>query len=181
MVLLLFLKLTALLVCIITLFFLFFWLWSVITLFRTRVPFAKTPKKNIEIILQRLNLPKDSVFYDLGCGDGRALFVGEKYGLRPIGYELSLYPYLKCKIKKFFKGSNIVVRRKDFFKEDLSEAKVVYIFLVGGVLGKLSKKLSKELKPGTIVVSYGFGLPGWQGVDILNTSPSKIYIYNVSL
>jgi len=152
--------------------------WTLYALFKTKVPFAKTPRENIAKIFNEISLPKNSLIYDLGCGDGRFLFAAEKLGYRAIGYELSLYPYLKCLLKKFFKKSSIKIFNKNFLKADLTNADAVFIFLVAGIMARVGDKLKKNLKPNTPVISYGFSLSGWRLVKTVNTASSKIYFYN---
>ncbi len=151
--------------------------WTLYALIKTKVPFAKTPEKNITRIFSEINLPKNSLIYDLGCGDGRFLLRAEKLGYRAIGYELSLYPYLKCSLNKILKKSSIKIINKNFYQADLTNADAVFLFLVAGVMEKIGKKLKNDLKPGTPVISYGFTLPGWQILKILDTNPSKTYLY----
>jgi SAM-dependent methyltransferase len=156
---------------------LFFLLGSLYAIVRTKVPWAKTPRRNFAEIFLNINIPKNSLIYDLGCGDGGFLFFAEKMGHRAIGYELSVYPFLKCLLKKLFSKSAIKIKRKNFFKENLKDADLVFVFLVEKVMKKLGDKLMEDLKPGTIVISYGFKIPGWEIEKILNTIPSKTYFY----
>lgn len=144
---------------------------------KTKVPWARIPETNLENILASLKLPQGALVYDLGCGDGRFLFLAEKYGLKAIGYELAYYPYLKALISKFIKGSKVMIENKDFFKADLSEAKAVFIFLTASVMEKIGTKLKQNLKAGTTVISYGFLIPDWPILKTLETKPSRTYIY----
>jgi SAM-dependent methyltransferase len=152
---------------------------SIYTNLTTGVPWAKIPKENIFKIFEEIKLSKNSLVYDLGCGDGRVILAAEKFGFRARGFELSLYPYLKAKFEILIGQSRAEVVRKNFFKENLSQADAVFIFLTGKALLKLSQKLKHELKPGATVISYGFALPGWQAVRVINTRPSLTYIYKI--
>jgi SAM-dependent methyltransferase len=143
----------------------------------TRVPWARIPMANLEQIFVAINLPAGSIVYDLGCGDGRFLFLAEKKGFRAIGYELSFYPYLKAVFARLIRGSKVEIKYQDFFKQDLSHADAVFIFLTASVMDKIGRKLKKELRLGTRVVSYGFIIPGWPTPQILSTAPSKTYVY----
>lgn len=156
---------------------LFFLLGSLHTILKTKVPWAKTPRSNFTEIFLNINIPKKSLIYDLGCGDGGFLFFAEKNGYKAIGYELSVYPFLKCLIKKIFSRSAIKIKRKNFFKENLKDADLIFVFLVDKVMEKLGNKLLEDLKPGTTVISYGFKIPGWEIEKTLNTVPSKTYFY----
>ncbi|MDD5032072.1 MAG: hypothetical protein PHR36_03440 [Patescibacteria group bacterium] len=163
-----------------SLIFLFFSLQAIITILRTKVPFARTPDENIEKILAELkkqNIPANSLIYDLGCGDGRILFTAERHGYRAIGYELSLFQYLKGLIKKKLKRSKVEIIRKNFMEENLGDADVIFTFLVGKVMPQIGEKLRSNLKRDATVISYGFTIPDWPINKILNTKPSLTYIY----
>jgi len=171
-------------IIIFSLIVLFFCLQAIITIIRIKVPFARTPDKNIEQIFtelkkksRELGILSGSLLYDLGCGDGRILFEAEKRGYKSIGYELSLYQYLRGLTRKRLSGSKVKIIRKDFMRQDLSDADVIFTFLVGKVMLRLGEKLKNNLKKGAIVISYGFKIPGWQINKILETKPSLTYIY----
>ncbi|MFA6393457.1 MAG: hypothetical protein WCW25_01090 [Patescibacteria group bacterium] len=151
--------------------------WTFFTIFFTRVPFAPTPKKNFKQIFNELDLRPGAEIYDLGCGDGSFLFEAERLGFRASGFELSPYPYFLSLLKKFRLKSRVKISRKNFFKEDISRADAVFVFLIASIMTKVGEKLKKDLKPGTPVISYGFQIPGWSTVEILDTKPSKTFIY----
>ncbi|QQG52440.1 MAG: hypothetical protein HY931_03930 [Candidatus Falkowbacteria bacterium] len=155
----------------------FFGLNMVYINLKTLVPWVKTPLKNIPIILDTINLPAGSLVYDLGCGDGRFLFMAEKRGLKAVGYELALYPYLKAQFNKFLQTSRVKIKRQDFLKQNLNGADAIFIFLNALVMEKIGLKLRKNLKPGITVVSYGIPIPGWEPLKTLETKPSLTYIY----
>lgn len=167
-------------IIVFSLIFLFFSLQAIITIIRTKVPFARTPDLNIEKILAELkkrNIPPGSLLYDLGCGDGEVIFRAEKYGYKSIGYELSLYQYLRGLMKKKLNRSKVKIIRKDFMDEDIGKADIIFIFLVGKVMPLVGEKLKNNLKKGTIVISYGFAITNWKIDKILKTKPSLTYIY----
>lgn len=157
--------------------FLFFAAYSIYTNLTTGVPWAKVPRANVYRIFKELGLPADSLVYDLGAGDGRVLFAAESFGWRAVGFELSLYPYVKACLKKIFCRSRIVIKRRDFFKENLSQADAVFIFLAGKTIARVGEKLKLELKKGALIISYGFALPGRQIEKIISTKPSLTYVY----
>lgn len=144
---------------------------------KTLVPWVKTPLKNLQIVLDEINLPAGSLIYDLGCGDGRFLFMAEKRGLKAVGYELALYPYLKAQFNKFLQASRVKIKRRDFLRQDLNAADAIFVFLNALVMEKIGLKLKKNLKPGIVVVSYGIPIPAWKPIKILTTKPSLTYIY----
>ena len=159
--------------------FLFFAAHSIYTNLTTGVPWAKVPRANVAKIFKEFGLPAGSLIYDLGAGDGRVLFAAEKFGYRAMGFELSLYPYVEVWLRKLLFRSRIVIKRRDFFKENLSQADAVFIFLVGKIIARVGEKLKPELKKGALIISYGFTLPGRQIEKIISTKPSLTYVYKV--
>lgn len=155
----------------------FFGLNMIYVNFQTLVPWVKTPAKNLAVVLDELNLPAGSLIYDLGCGDGRFLFMADKRGLRAVGYELALYPYLKAQANKFFQASKVEIRHQDFLRQDLSAADAIFVFLNALVMKKIALKLKKSLKPKVTVISYGVKIPDWMPIKVLATQPSPTYIY----
>jgi SAM-dependent methyltransferase len=153
-------------------------------LFLTRVPYAPTPKKMIEKIIKELNIKPGQLVYDLGCGDGRFLFAAEAKGAKAVGFEISPIVYLKARLTKLLKRSKVKINYKNFYSVDLSDADVVFCFLVDTVIPKVAKKLKKELKPGTKVVSYGFAFPNWEPTKVIipaleDRTSSKVFIYEI--
>lgn len=144
---------------------------------KTKVPWVKTPADNLAMILDEIKLPAGSLVYDLGCGDGRFLFSAEQRGFRAIGYELSFYPYLRGLIIKYLSGSSVRIINRDYFSQDISDAKAVYVFLVDKVMAKIAAKLDSNLQPGTLVISHGFKIPDWPLEKTLATKPSPTYVY----
>ena len=48
--------------------------------------------------------------------------------------------------------------RKNFYEVDISQASVVFVYLVPKALDRLLPKFKKELKKGTRIVSYRYGM-----------------------
>ena len=145
--------------------------------------YVATPQEVVEKMLEMAQVTKGDLIYDLGCGDGRVLRQARKrYGVRAIGYELNLLAYLKAQVLSLAQ-EGIKIRRRDFFAADLSEADVIFCYLFTDVMGDLATKLESNLKPGTVVVSCNFALPGFNAERILRPGSSlhndPIYIYLV--
>ncbi|OGY43977.1 MAG: hypothetical protein A2731_02510 [Candidatus Buchananbacteria bacterium RIFCSPHIGHO2_01_FULL_39_8] len=155
---------------------------SVIALFFTRVPFVPTPKRNVEIIIDQLDLKPGQVFYDLGCGDGRFLLEAEKRGAKAIGFEISPWAYFRGRINLFLHRSKAQILYQNFYHHDTSGANAIFCFLMDNVMLKVEKKLKTELKPGAKIACYGFKLPTWPPTKIIDLKPkdkrsSNIYLY----
>ncbi|MGD1968954.1 MAG: class I SAM-dependent methyltransferase [Desulfobacterales bacterium] len=145
--------------------------------------YVSTSRAKIAAFIDAVPMKADQMLVDIGCGDGRVLRKAQKrYGVRTVGYEVNPLAYLKARL--FSIGSNrITIRRQNFWEADLSEADVVFCYLYPDVMKKLATKLVDGLKPGAIVVSSNFSLPGWSPGKILRLESSlhndPIYIYHL--
>ncbi|HRH23756.1 MAG TPA: hypothetical protein PK295_03950 [Candidatus Magasanikbacteria bacterium] len=119
--------------------------------------------------------------YDLGCGDARTLAHAlEKGAHSAVGYEVSLIPYILGHKYKRIYGKKLKILFRDFWKNDLSEATVVFIFLSYKAHARLGKKFMNELKPGTRVAAYVWPIEGWTPVVVDKPKDDlSIYIYQV--
>ena len=134
-------------IALLPLFYLFYLIY-VYTI--TDVPYVRTPKKYLPVITKALNIDSKSVILDLGCGKGDFLFMAEKLKPRTlIGYDLSIFHIIIARLKAKLKGSQVKYYYKNFFDVNLSQADIIYIYLVSSVIKKLWPKIKKECRPGT--------------------------------
>lgn len=155
---------------------------SALTIFIVWVPFVPTPQKNVKIIIDQLDLKPGKIFYDLGCGEGRFLIEAENRGAKAFGFEISPWPYMRCKINLLANKSQAKVFYQNFYKANLADADAIFCFLLDNVMPKVEAKLKKELKPGAKIACFGFPLPTWPTEKIVeikkdNKRASKIYLY----
>lgn len=150
-------------------------------------PWVPTWKRDINRLVDFIEVKKGERFYELGCGDGRVCFaVAKKHGADVVGVELSLLQFLVARLRAFcFKRraqSKQVVEMRwgNALKADLSDADAVYVFLMPALYQTLVEKFERELRPGTQVVTYVWPLPGWEPVrvDECEGAP-KLYLYQV--
>lgn len=125
------------------------------------VPYVPTPKKVYAKMIELAELNGNEKIYDLGCGDARLLIETKKQhpNITAVGYELPIAVWLLARLRIFFSNADVTVHMRDFFGADLSDADVVFLYLVPEVMGRLEKKLQSELKPGTRIISHAFPLP----------------------
>lgn len=122
-------------------------------------PWWRTDKKTAEAICKLVKVNKKDTIYDLGCGDGELILLAvKKYGASAVGIEIDPARYLYTKIRVIINklNSRIKLKRKNFFKENISGASIVVVYLVPKTLDKLKVKFLQELKPGTRIVSYKY-------------------------
>ncbi len=150
---------------------------------RTRVPYIPTPRKRIPFIFEHLSIRPETVIYDLGCGKGDILFAAEKRGAKKlVGFELSPLHVWYIRLKALIIRSKVKVHRSDFFGADISEADVIYLFLVKKIVQKLWPKIKTEAKRGVRVVVLCDAAPDHVPGEVIELDKkigSKLYLYTI--
>jgi predicted RNA methylase len=141
-------------------------------------PWWRTNKKIAKAMCKLAKIDKKDVIYDLGSGDGQALLAAAKLGARGVGIEIDPFRVWTSKMLFKFKGIDLKMKvvRKNFFEVDLSDATVIFAYLVPKTLARLKPKFLKELKPGTRVVTfvYKIDLP-----LIAEDKKNEVYVFEV--
>lgn len=141
-------------------------------------PWWRTTKRIAKIMCRLAKINKSDVIYDLGSGDGQALLTAAKLGARGVGVEIDPVRVLVSRILFKFQGVDLKMKvvRKNFFDVDLSDATVVFAYLVPKTLAKLKPKFLKELKPGTRIVTfvYKIDLP-----MIVSDKKNEVYVFEI--
>ncbi len=136
-------------------------------------PWWRTNKKTADAICKLANIKREDVVYDLGCGDGEVLIAAaDKFGIKGVGIEIDILRFFIASIRVGQHGLSdyLNIRRANFFKQDISPASVVIVYLVPATLKKLLPKFKKDLKRGTRIISYRYDIEGLKAkkVDLLN-------------
>lgn len=142
-------------------------------------PWWRTNKKIARAMCRLAKIGKKDVIYDLGCGDGTALSVAAKeFGARGVGIEIDPLRYLFSKIRFNLNGlgEKVEIIKKNFHDTDISGASVIFVYLVPRALERLKPKLMRELKKGTLLVSfkYQMNLP-----RVAYDKEKDIYLYKI--
>lgn len=146
------------------------------------MPTLPTAKRTMFSVLPSLS---NGTIYELGAGWGTlALPLAQHYpNSTVIAFETSPVPFYFSYLSEKIRGlPNLVVKKSDFFNENLSGASMVVCYLYPDAMSRLKPKLENELRPGTWVVSNTFAIPGWDPENVENVNDllgSKIYIYRV--
>ena len=142
-------------------------------------PWWKTSKKVARAMCRLAKINKDDIVYDLGSGTGTALIVGAKeFGAKGVGIEIdplrTLISTLMIRINRV--QDKVGIKRKNFYDVDISNATVVFVYLVPRVLEKLKPKLLRELKPGTLILSYRYKI----SLPLkIHDKKNDIYLYKI--
>jgi hypothetical protein len=126
-------------------------------------PVSSTWKSRKEMI-KSVSRAQEGYIYELGAGWGALAFPVAKRCPKAtvVAYELSPVPWLFMKIRAtLFGPRNLVLKRRNFLKDDLSKAALILCYLHPQAMAKLSPKLATELAPTTQIICNTFELPAW--------------------
>jgi predicted RNA methylase len=142
-------------------------------------PWWRTNRKVARTMCKLAKISKKDIVYDLGCGDGEALEVAAReFGASGVGIEIDLLRYLFSKIRFRLNGfdKKVSIIKKNFYDVNISKASIIFVYLVPRVLNKLKPKFLKELKMGSLIVSfrYKIDLP-----LISEDNENEIYLYRI--
>jgi predicted RNA methylase len=145
--------------------------------------FVPTRYEVADAMLKLAGVGRDDVVYDLGSGDGRlVILAAQKYGARGVGIEID--PPLVEIARQVAREGEVADRATfiegDLFTTDISAATVVTLFLSPGVNARLEEKLTRELRPGTRIVSHQFGIGRWVPAQTVRAADgTNLYLWVV--
>ncbi len=145
--------------------------------------YVSTTRTRVATFIRAVPMKPEQTLVDLGCGDGRVLRLARKfYHVRAIGFEVNLMAYLKARLLSIgLKG--IEIRRENFWLQNLACADIVFCYLCPDVMHWLAAKLQSELRPGTLIVSCNFPVPGFRPIRVLRPEGAlhsdPLYVYQV--
>ncbi len=128
-------------------------------------PWLPTKPGQRRHLIEHLDWPDGLQVVDLGCGDGTILFAIARYNPKVIcvGYDISLLPLLLGWSRKLFnprRYRNVHIRFGNLFKQDISKADRIFVFLLNKSYPRLMEKFSTGLKAKAEVVVEAWPMPG---------------------
>jgi len=127
----------------------------------TRVPLYNSNRAAWAALLALLP-PTPTSFADLGAGLGGplAFLARQRPESRFHGVEASPLTWLAARLRTLPLRDNCSVRWGSLWREDLGRYDVVYAFLSPAPMPDLWAKARREMRPGSLLVSNTFGIPG---------------------
>lgn len=157
--------------------FLFLWFFGTLVLlfvistsfwgfWRTRVPYVRSKTADTLKVLRAAGLQDGQVFYELGSGDGRVIFLAEQLAkVHAVGFELTPWVHMMAQFHAWRKNSSAKLLREDFFATSWKDADVIYCYLYPPLMRSVQEKFLNETKPGSTLVSRDFKLPTLQPIE----------------
>lgn len=153
------------------------------TTFRGEVPLFLSGRTTAEAVLGLLPLRSGLHVVDLGAGTAGLLrrLAQARPDARFTGIEHAPLPYLAARWNT--RGlDNLAVERGDFWHRPLAGADIVYAFLSPRVMPRLWSKARKEMRPGSLLVSSSFPVPGVrpeQTIEMPGRRGTQLYCYRM--
>ena len=129
------------------------------------LPPVPTKPERIQKALKLAGLHPNEVLYDLGAGDGRVLLIAARdFGAKAVGLEIGpvqcALMWLRAKASGL--GNRIQIRWENFYKADLKDADVLYVYATSKELAQLAPHLETQTKTGARLVSISADFSEWE-------------------
>ena len=153
--------------------------WST---FRTQVPYYPSGRRAWDLVAELL--PKDRPVYVVDIGSGLGGFVLDLAARRPdahcIGIELAPLPWLWSLLRARLSGSRARFVRGDYEHLQFSDYDLVFAYLSPAAMPALWQKARAEMRPGSMLLSYEFTIPGHPPDRILAGAGRgpELYLWN---
>lgn len=121
---------------------------------------------------------------DLGCGDARVLIEAIKQEAESAqGWELDVLVYLRAK-RNLVTAQRLGVDTRsislhfgDFWRARLESVDVVYVYQMTKYMHPLEEKIISQLKPGALIISPDYQIPGLTVWKYIDDGDRGVYVY----
>ncbi|UCD08487.1 MAG: class I SAM-dependent methyltransferase [Dehalococcoidales bacterium] len=144
------------------------------------VKYVPTPPQLIDTFFELAPVTADDVVYDLGSGDGRLLFTALERGAgRCVGIDIDPHCVYIAREEAKNKGldQQVTFIEGDVLDQDLSEATVIFVYLIQSGIAFLRPKFETELRPGTRIVVETYSVQGLKPVKVKEAGKRFFYLY----
>ena len=158
-------------------------------------PFIASSKEVAELIVSAANISPGDCIIDLGCGDGALLLAAvESVKQRDIldvalrGYDIDSVRVAAAKRRLLAFGDMVRIEEKDIIDLDISDATIIFTFLVPSCMKALQAKFENcSLKSGLRVICYKFPMTvwtpdrEWEVEDVVKQgAKAKVFLYQIN-
>ena len=150
--------------------------WST---FRTQVPYYPSGRAVWDLVAGLLPPGRPARAIDIGSGLGGLVL--ELARRRPDcqidGIELAPLPWLASRLRALLGGSRARFLRGDYDRLDFAQYDLVFAYLSPAAMTALWRKAEAEMRPGSVLVSYEFGIVDKEPNRRFVTTDSKKILY----
>jgi len=140
-------------------------------------PYVPTSKNQLEKIFKNVKFKKGDTLVELGSGDGRLIrYAAKVFGVNGVGIEINplLIWWSRFLSQRDGTKNSVQFLRKNVFDYSLTRANYLYLFLMPDLIVKLLPKFDRELKKGSIIISHGFKIIGYEK-KLIHTEFDKMF------
>lgn len=145
-------------------------------------PYVPTPQDVVDRMLELAQVTRDDYVMDLGCGDGRILVTAaQKFGAHGFGVDIDPKRIVEAKANAASAGvsDKVDFGIEDLFHTPIGKASVLALYLFPHINELLAPRMLKEMKPGSRIVTHGFGIGKWRPDKEDMVAMRHIYFYVV--
>jgi 16S rRNA A1518/A1519 N6-dimethyltransferase RsmA/KsgA/DIM1 with predicted DNA glycosylase/AP lyase activity len=127
-------------------------------------PFVRSADDRLKNILKLSQVKKGEKAADIGAGDGKIVIALARAGAEAHGYEINpiLVKKGQKKIRELGLEGKAFMHLQSMWKVDYSPYSLITIYGTTYIMHRMERKLDKDLKKGTKVVSNYFTFPNWE-------------------
>lgn len=150
---------------------------------RERVPLYLTNRQTTGALLSLMQQRGARRFVDLGSGLGGVVRALDGEGRQAMGFESApMVWFVSAMLSKIERRGQIL--RQDIWSTDISDDDIVYAFLSPEPMPQLYEKARREMKPGSLLVSNSFAVPGVDASEIWELADrrkTRLYLYEMNM
>jgi len=146
--------------------------WST---FRTQVPYYPSGRAAWDAVADLLPADRPLAIADVGSGLGGLVLdlARRRPDCRVDGIELAPLPWFASRVRAALSGSRARFLRADYENVNFGHYDVVFAYLSPAAMAGLWRKAQAEMRPGSILLSYEFDIPGRMPDRRIVTTKSK--------
>ena len=148
---------------------------------RTRVPLYLSNNAAVRALRDLLPTDRPLSFLDLGAGTGTVLgaIASSHSNVAVQGVERAPLPFLLAFARALFSRRRYRVCWGNFWSAELSGHDVVYAYLSPAPMASLWEKARREMRPGSLLVSFRFAIPGVVPARTIDAGGSCLYVWRL--
>ncbi len=147
----------------------------------TRVPLYLSSRAAVRALRELLPTDRPISLLDIGAGTGTVLAaIGCSHSnVAAQGVERAPMPFLLAFLRAWVGGRRYRVRWGNLWSTDLSSHDIVYAYLSPVPMPRLWEKAKREMRPGSLLISYRFLIPGVVPDRMIDAGKDGLYVWRL--